>query len=107
MPHLVDTSILARLANTADALHAVAARAVLELHQRGEELHITAQNLVEFRNLATRPKAVNGLGLSVAETEAKAAVFEGKFSLLRGNARHLPGVEDPRWCAGSHRQAGS
>jgi predicted nucleic acid-binding protein len=82
MAHLVDTSILARLANTADALHAVAARAVLELHQRGEVLHETAQNLIEFRNLATRPKAVNGLGLSVAEAEAKAAVFEGKFPLL-------------------------
>ena len=82
MAHLVDTSILARLANTADALHAVAARAVLELHQRGEVLHLTAQNLVEFRNLATRPTAVNGLGPSVADTEAKSAVFEGKFPLL-------------------------
>ena len=82
MAHLVDTSILARLANTADALHPVAARAILELHQRGEALHITAQNLVEFRNLATRPKAVTGLGLSVTETEAKSTVFEGKFPLL-------------------------
>jgi predicted nucleic acid-binding protein len=82
MAHLVDTSILARLANTADALHAVAAQAVLELHQRGEVLHVTAQNLIEFRNLATRSKGVNGLGLSVAEAEAKAAVFEGKFPLL-------------------------
>ncbi len=82
MGHLVDTSILARLANTADALHAVAAHAVLELHQRGEVLYLTTQNLVEFRNLATRPKAVNGLGLSVADAEAKAAVFEGKFPLL-------------------------
>lgn len=82
MAHLVDTSILARLANTADVLHTVAATAVLELHQRGEMLHITAQNLVEFRNLATRPEAVNGLGLSVADTQAKATVFEGKFPLL-------------------------
>ena len=82
MAHLVDTSILARLANTTDALHAVAARAVLELHQRGQVLHVTAQNLIEFRNLATRPKVVNGLGLSVAEAEAKSAVFEGKFPLL-------------------------
>ena len=82
MAHLVDTSILARLANTADALHAVAARAVLELHQRGEVLHLTAQNLVEFRNLATRPKAVNGLGLSAVDAAAKAVVFEATFPLL-------------------------
>src|SRR5438093_9383101 len=82
MAHLVDTSILARLANTADALYAVATRAILELHQRGEVLHVTAQNLIEFRNLATRPKAVNGLGLSVLDAEAKTAVFEGTFPLL-------------------------
>ena len=80
MAHLVDTSVLARLANTADPFHAVAARAVLELHRTGEVLHLTAQNLVEFRNLATRPKAVNGLGLSAVDAEA--AVFEGTFPLL-------------------------
>jgi predicted nucleic acid-binding protein len=82
MAHLVDTSVLARLANTADPFHVVATQAVVELHRRGEVLHVTAQNLVEFRNLATRPKAVNGLGLSVADAEAKAAVFEGAFPLL-------------------------
>jgi predicted nucleic acid-binding protein len=82
MAYLVDTSILTRLANTADPLFAVAAQAVQTLHQRGEVLHLTAQNLVEFRNLATRPKAINGLGLSVADAEAKAAVFESTFPLL-------------------------
>jgi predicted nucleic acid-binding protein len=82
MAHLVDTSVLARLANTADPFHAVAAQAVLELHRAGEVLYLTAQNLVEFRNLATRPKAVNGLGLSAVDAEAKAALFEGTFPLL-------------------------
>jgi predicted nucleic acid-binding protein len=82
MAYLVDTSILARLANSADALHPIAVWAVLELHQRGEVLHITAQNLVEFRNLATRPRAVNGLGLSVADAATKAAVFEASIPLL-------------------------
>jgi hypothetical protein len=53
-----------------------------ELHRRGEVLHLTAQNFVEFRNLATRPKAKNGLGLSVAEVEAKSAIFEATFPLL-------------------------
>ena len=82
MAHLVDTSVLARLANTADPFHAVAAQAVLELHRRGEVLHITPQNLIEFRNMATRPTAVNGLGLSAVDAEAKAAVFEATFPLL-------------------------
>jgi predicted nucleic acid-binding protein len=82
MAYLVDTNVLARLANTADPLHAVAGQALLELHRRGEVVHVTAQNLVEFRNLATRPKAVNGLGFSAAGAEAKAAGFEAMFPLL-------------------------
>jgi predicted nucleic acid-binding protein len=82
MAYLIDTSILARLANAADPQYATADRAVMKLHHRGETLCITPQNLIEFRNLATRPRAVNGLGLPAADAEAKAAVFEGTFSLL-------------------------
>jgi predicted nucleic acid-binding protein len=81
MAHLVDTTVLIRLANTADARHAVAAHAVLELHRRGEVLHVTPQVLIEFRNVATRPVAVNGLGLSTVGAEAHAAVFEARFPL--------------------------
>lgn len=77
MAYLVDTSILARLANSADALHAVAALAVVQLHQRGEVLHITAQDLVEFRHVATRPQALNGLGLSAVDAEAEALTWQG------------------------------
>jgi predicted nucleic acid-binding protein len=82
MPILVDTSVLARLANKADPLFRVAEHAVDELHKRGEVLHVTAQNMIEFRNMATRPKGVNGLGLSVAEAATKSAVFETTFPLL-------------------------
>ena len=64
MAYLIDTTILVRLANSGDVHHAVAARAVLELHRRGEVLHVTPQVMVEFRNVATRPVAINGLGLS-------------------------------------------
>lgn len=82
MAYLIDTSVLARLANTADAQYATVDRAIMELHHRGEVLCITPQNLIEFRNMATRPKAINGLGLSVVEAEVKAAVFEATFPLL-------------------------
>ena len=82
MAHLVDTSVLGRLANAADRFNAVASHAVLELHRRGEVLHVAPQNLVEFRNIATRPLAVNGLGLSSVDAEAKASAFETKFPLL-------------------------
>ncbi len=82
MAYLLDTSILARLANGTDSQHAVASRAVLELYRRGEVLHLTPQVMVEFRNVATRPVAVNGLGLSAVGAEAEATTFEGRFPLL-------------------------
>ena len=82
MAYLTDTTILARLANASDTQHADAARAVLELHRRGEVLNITPQVLVEFRNVATRPIAVNGLGLSIVDAEALAVTFEARFPLL-------------------------
>lgn len=82
MAYLIDTTILVRLANASDAQHAIAAGAVMELHRRGETLHLTPQGLIEFRNVATRPVAVNGLGLSTADTETLAATFETRFPLL-------------------------
>jgi predicted nucleic acid-binding protein len=80
--HLIDTSILGRLANVADRQHGVAVRAVVELHRRGEVLHITPQMMIEFRNVATRPVAANGLGLSTVDAEVQAATFEVRFPLL-------------------------
>lgn len=82
MAYLVDTSLLARLANSSDAQHRVAVGAVLELHRLGEMLHITPQVLIEFRNVATRPINLNGLGLSIADAETQAAEFEILFPLL-------------------------
>jgi predicted nucleic acid-binding protein len=80
--YLIDTTILARLANAGDAQHTVATGAVLELHRRGELLNVTPQVLIEFRNVATRPVTANGLGLSAVDTEAQAATFETRFPLL-------------------------
>jgi predicted nucleic acid-binding protein len=92
VPYLIDTTILARLANAADTQHAVAARAVLELHRRSEILHVTPQVLIEFRTLATCPTAVNGLGLSAVDAEAQATTFEARFPLVPES----PGVY-PAW----------
>ncbi len=82
MAHLVDTSLLLRLANPGDALFSVAANTVKELHRQSEILHIAPQNLVEFRGSATRPLEVNGLGLSAAEAAAQTEGFEAIFPLL-------------------------
>jgi predicted nucleic-acid-binding protein len=57
MAYLMDTNVLGRLANITDAQHGVASQAVVELHRRGEVLHVTPQVLIEFCNVATRPIA--------------------------------------------------
>lgn len=82
MAFLIDTSILGRLANRADVSHALAAAAIAELHRRGDKLHITPQNLIEFRNFATRPVSANGLGLSALVADGLAVTFEATFPLL-------------------------
>src|SRR4051812_38770228 len=82
MVYLVETSILGRLANVADPQYPLAALATLKLHRQGHSLRTTPQNLIEFRNYATRPKSVNGLGLSPAVAEAQAAQFEADFPVL-------------------------
>jgi len=83
MAMLVDTSVLGRLANRADASHSVAKAAIAELHRRGEVLHVTSQNLVEFRNFATRPVSANGLGLAATAAESLTATFAAAFPLGR------------------------
>lgn len=85
MAYLLDTSILARLANTADVQHTIAAQSVVELHRRGEMLQLTPQVLIEFRNVATRSQQLNGLGLSVQDAEMQSAGFESAFPLLPDN----------------------
>ena len=82
MAYLLDTSILVRLANVADALHPVADAAVAKLFLGNQLLHVAPQNLIEFRSVATRPSAANGLGLSSTEAETKSAIFETSFMLL-------------------------
>lgn len=93
MAYLLDTNILMRLANVADARLAVAAQAVLELHRRGEALNVTPQVLIEFRNVATRPTAMNGLGLSTVDAEAQAATFVAAFGLLADTPAIYPACE--------------
>ena len=90
MAYLIDTSILGRLSNSSDTQNAVATNAVLELHGRGETLHVAPQVMIEFRNAATRPVQVNGLGLSTEDAERLAATFEARFPLLADSADIYP-----------------
>ncbi|WP_435016178.1 type II toxin-antitoxin system VapC family toxin [Tundrisphaera sp. TA3] len=82
MAYLLDTNVLVRMANTLGEGYAVTHRAIIRLHRQGESLHVTPQNLIEFRNVATRPASVNGLDLPPIEAALMADGFEATFPLL-------------------------
>jgi predicted nucleic acid-binding protein len=84
---LADTNILLRLAEPSDPEYAIVRSAVEALAVRGEHLCYTAQNLVEFWNVCTRPIGKNGFGLSSAETDARAKIIEARFRLLPDSER--------------------
>ena len=67
MRYLLDTGILLRLANKQDAQHSLVRAAIRMLGNRQQDLFITAQNIAEFCNVATRPIVNNGFGLPPAE----------------------------------------
>ena len=91
-PYLLDTNILLRLVDRAAASHTVAVVALARLLAAGHELYITAQNLIEYWSVATRPLAANGLGWDVARTRGVVADLMSRFPLLD----EMPDVF-PRW----------
>jgi predicted nucleic acid-binding protein len=82
MSYLADTNILLRWVSPADTQHSLAVSSVKALQRRGEIIHITPQNLIEFWNVATRPAAVNGLGMSPSEAEQQVESLERLFPLV-------------------------
>lgn len=82
MAYLADTNILLRWVSPADPQHSLAVNSVKSLQRRGEIVHITPQNLIEFWNVATRPASVNGLGMSPVEAEREVESLELLFPLV-------------------------
>ena len=82
MAYLLDSSVLFRLANSLDPDHAAVQNALVRLRTQGESIFITAQNLIKFRNGATRPAKKNGLGLLPTVAAQESAKFEVLFPLL-------------------------
>ncbi len=68
MAYLLDSGILLRLVDTNDVQHSLVRHAVRVLGDQEENVFIATQNVAEFCNVATRPIANNGLGLSPTET---------------------------------------
>jgi predicted nucleic acid-binding protein len=82
MDYLLDTNVLLRWAEPSDPQHALARDVVKRLLRQVHNCYITAQNIVEFWNVATRPLQVNGLGLTPAQADDEAAELERLFPLM-------------------------
>lgn len=82
MSILIDTSCILRLSSPDDPREAVTQAALDRLTDGGETLRTAPQNFVEYRSVATRPVAVNGLGLTTVEADAELDRFGKLFSLL-------------------------
>jgi predicted nucleic acid-binding protein len=87
---LLDTNVLARLAQPAHPHHHLAVTAVDALDQQGNQLCLVPQVLYEFWVVATRPLASNGLGFSAAEAAGELSRILGLFKLFPETAAVFP-----------------
>ena len=79
---LVDTNILVRNAQPNHPLWSQSTRAVSKLIRQNDAVFFCSQNIAEFWNVATRPTALNGLGLSHEEALREVNSIEKLLSLL-------------------------
>src|SRR6266404_111139 len=86
MKVLVDTNILGRMAEPGHPHYQPALDATSILKRRGDVPCVVPQVLYEFWVTATRPKAANGLGLSVPEAAAELARIKVLFTFLSESA---------------------
>jgi predicted nucleic acid-binding protein len=82
MAVLLDTNILLRLLQPHHPHCFIAERAVNALHSRNETLTITAQNLIEFWAVITRPVGENGLGLTIEQAAVEMNALRSLFVVL-------------------------
>jgi len=80
--YLLDTNVLLRFSDAASPVHATAVDAVAVLLSRGDRVYITAQNLIEFWAVATRPVDANGFGWDARQAEQEVGKLLNFFLCL-------------------------
>ena len=80
MRYLVDTNVLLRWSHADSPDHAMCTKTVDGLLKAGHDPCVCAQVLIEFWAVATRPRAVNGLGLAPAEVRGQMANLREMFT---------------------------
>jgi predicted nucleic acid-binding protein len=91
MPSFVaDTNVILRSIDPGSPHHPVATEAIATLLRRGDLIVLTAQILIEFWAVATRPRDVNGFGWSVERTSQEIAALRAQFPLLTDSDEVFP-----------------
>lgn len=86
---LVDTNVLLRVVEPRHPHHAEAAQSLRTLRSDGHDLCLVPQFHYEFRVVATRPVAQNGLGMTTAEAEAELGKLGTPLSRLLRDERAI------------------
>ncbi len=86
IPYLLDTNILLRASDPGSSKYMVTMSSLAKLLAHGEPIYITAQNLIEFWAVATRPLSARGLGWNIAKTRTEIDKITRQFILLGDNA---------------------
>ncbi|MEW6128655.1 MAG: PIN domain-containing protein [Acidobacteriota bacterium] len=88
--YLLDTNLLLRFCDSASPQHPIAVNAIEILLKRGDQVFITAQNLIEFWAVATRPKLANGFDWTSQQTEQEIERLLNLFLFLEDSPAIFP-----------------
>lgn len=88
--YLLDTNVVMRFCNSSDAQYSIAVNAISHLLAQEDECLLTAQVLIEFWVVATRPVEVNGLGWTVEQTRSTIDQLLDRFPLLEESSQIFP-----------------
>jgi predicted nucleic acid-binding protein len=79
---MLDTNVLLAATDEGRAEHDPALAVVNDWPGRGTTLYTSGQIMREYLAVATRPAAMNGLGLALADALANVRAFRGRTTLL-------------------------
>ncbi|MBE9041788.1 PIN domain-containing protein [Oscillatoriales cyanobacterium LEGE 11467] len=88
--YLLDTNVALRFCNPSDPQYGLVTQAVTNLLAQADECYLSAQVLIEFWVVATRPIDVNGLGWSIEQTRNTIDGLLDRFPLVEETLEIFP-----------------
>lgn len=88
--YLLDTNVILRFSNPSDRQYELVVDAIATLLQQGDECYLTAQVLIEFWVVATRPIASNGLGWPIPRVHTAIEELRDRFPMAEETSHIFP-----------------